>query len=67
MKKLEKHINQHLPNLTLITSGLSIKVNGVNGPVADGEFPKAKEFGKKIAILLKEHQQNAGSSRNAMD
>ena len=51
-KKLERQINEKLPNLKLITAGLSIKVNGVNGPVADGELPKAKEFGKKIACLL---------------
>ncbi len=51
-KKLEKHINKKLPNLKLITPGLSIRVNGVNGPVADGELSKAKEFGKKTASLL---------------
>jgi multimeric flavodoxin WrbA len=52
MKKLEKKINQKLPKVKLITSGLSIKVNGVNGPVAEGELPRAKEFGKKIANQL---------------
>ena len=49
MKKLERHINEKLPNLKLITPGLSIKVKGVNGPIAFGELPKAKEFGKRIA------------------
>ena len=34
MKKLEKQINQKLPKVKLITPGLSIKVNGVNGPVS---------------------------------
>ncbi len=53
MKKLEKHINKKLPNLKLVAARLSIRVNGVNGPVADGELPKAKEFGGKIADLLK--------------
>ena len=52
MKKLEKQINQKLPKVKLITSGLSIKVNGVNGPVAEGELPRAKEVGKKIANQL---------------
>jgi flavodoxin len=52
MKKLEKQINCKLPKLKLISPGLSIKVNGVNGPIADGELPKAKEFGKRIALLI---------------
>lgn len=54
MRKLEKNINERLPNLKLIKPGLSVKVNGVNGPIADGELPKAKEFGKKIGLFLTE-------------
>ena len=53
MKKMEKKISEKFPNLKLITPGLSIKVKGVNGPIADGELPKCKEFGKKIASQLK--------------
>ena len=52
MKKLEKQINQKLPKVKLITPGLSIKVDGVNGPVAEGELQRAKDFGKKIANQL---------------
>jgi multimeric flavodoxin WrbA len=52
MKKLEKQINQKLPKAKLIVHGLSIKVNGVNGPVTEGELPRAQEFGKKIANQL---------------
>ena len=52
MKKLEQHLTKKLPELKVITHGLSIKVNGVNGPIADGELPKAKDFGKKIAYQL---------------
>jgi menaquinone-dependent protoporphyrinogen IX oxidase len=54
MKKLEKHLNTRLPNLTLIASGLSVRVHGVNGPVVEGELAKAKEFGEKLAIQLKQ-------------
>lgn len=50
-RKLEKHMSKKLPNLKLI-DGLSIKVIGVNGPIADGELVKAKEFGKKTAQFL---------------
>jgi menaquinone-dependent protoporphyrinogen IX oxidase len=54
MRKLESHINQRLPNLSLVTPGLSIRVKGINGPIVDGEIPKAKEFGRKLAERLKE-------------
>jgi menaquinone-dependent protoporphyrinogen IX oxidase len=53
MKKLEKQISQKLPSWKLITSGLSIKVTGVNGPIAEGELPKCVDFGTKIAEQLK--------------
>jgi len=52
MKKMEQHIGKKLPELKEITHGLSIKVNGVNGPIADRELPKADDFGKKIAYTL---------------
>ncbi len=52
MKKLEGQIMSKMPNLKLISPGLSIKVKGVNGPIADEELPKAEEFGKKIAKLI---------------
>jgi len=53
VKKMEKRIGEKVPALKLITSGLSIKVDGTKGPITDGELPKCKEFGKKIANQLK--------------
>ncbi|MDO8124975.1 MAG: flavodoxin domain-containing protein [Candidatus Hermodarchaeota archaeon] len=53
VKKMEKRINEKVPKLKLITSGLSIRVDGMKGPVTDGELPKSKDFGKKIATQLK--------------
>jgi len=53
VKKMEKRISEKVPRLKLITTGLSIKVDGMKGPVTDGEFPKCKNFGKKIASQLK--------------
>jgi flavodoxin len=53
VKKMEKRISEKVPKLKIITSGLSIRVDGMKGPVTDGEFPKSKEFGKKIATELK--------------
>jgi flavorubredoxin len=53
MKKLEKMVEKKLPNLKLISPGLSIRVNGVTGPLVEGELPKCVDFGKKIAGQLK--------------
>ena len=51
--KMEKRIGEKVPGLKLITPGLSIKVNGMEGPIVEGELPKCVDFGKKIATQLK--------------
>jgi len=53
VKKMEKRINEKVPRLKLIIPGLSIKVGDMKGPIVDGELPKCREFGKKIANKLK--------------
>jgi flavodoxin len=53
VKKLEKMVKEKLPNLNLISPGLSIRVNGVTGPLVEGELPKCVDFGKKIAGQLR--------------
>lgn len=53
VNKMEKRISEKIPNLKIITPGLSIKVDDMKGPITKGEFVKAKEFGKKIATELK--------------
>ncbi len=53
VKKMEKRISEKVPKLKRITSGLSIRVDGMKGPVTEGEFPKCKDFGKRIATQLK--------------
>ncbi len=53
VKKMEKRINEKVPRLKLIASGLSVRVDGMKGPVTDGEFPKCIDFGKKIANQLR--------------
>ncbi|MDH5376295.1 MAG: flavodoxin domain-containing protein [Candidatus Bathyarchaeota archaeon] len=52
VRKMEKRINEKVHGLKLITSGLSIKVGGTKGPIVEGELPKCKDFGKKIASQL---------------
>jgi flavodoxin len=52
-KKMEKRISEKVPRLKLVTSGLSIRVGGMEGPIVEGELPECKDFGKKIADQLK--------------
>ena len=53
MKKMEKQIEGKVPGLELVAPGLSIKVKGLRGPIVEGELPKCREFGIKIASQLK--------------
>ncbi len=52
-RKMEQRINEKAPGLKIIAPRLSIRVEGMKGPVAEGELPKSKEFGTKIATQLK--------------
>ena len=53
VKKMERRIGEKVPGLKLIIPGLSIKVGGMKGPIVEGELPKCKDFGRKIATQLK--------------
>jgi NAD(P)H dehydrogenase (quinone) len=52
MKKMENHLVEKAPTMKLVTPGLSIMVQGKEGPITEGELPKAKEFGAKFAVPL---------------
>jgi flavorubredoxin len=47
--KMESRIKDKAPDLELISTGLSIKVEGTKGPITEGELPKCRDFGTKIA------------------
>ncbi len=49
VKKMEEQITAGVPDLKLVTPGLSIRVTGMKGPVAEEELPKCREFGSRIA------------------
>jgi len=53
VKKMEKRINEKVPGIKQIAPGLSIRVQGMKGPLVEGELPKCKEFGSKIATQIK--------------
>lgn len=52
VKKLELMVQEKLPNLKLLVPGLSVRVNGVKGPVVDGELLRCVVFGWEIANQL---------------
>jgi NAD(P)H dehydrogenase (quinone) len=54
VKKLEKMAEKKLPNLKLISPSLSIRVQGIPGPIVEGELHKCKDFGRRIANQLKQ-------------
>ncbi len=53
VKKMERQISNKVPGLKLAAPGLSVRVEGYYGPIAEGELPKCKEFGVKIASQIK--------------
>lgn len=53
VKKLEGMVEAKLPSLKLVLPGLSVRVNGVRGPVIEDELPKCVEFGRAIAAQLR--------------
>ncbi len=53
VKKMEKKIKEKAPGLKQIAPRLSIKVQGMKGPILEEDFPKCKEFGKTIATQMK--------------
>jgi hypothetical protein len=52
MKKMEQRIHEKALILKMIAPRLSIQVQGMKGPVLEGEFPKCRDFGIAIATKL---------------
>ncbi|MGD8507012.1 MAG: flavodoxin family protein [Candidatus Bathyarchaeota archaeon] len=53
VKKMEKRISEKISGVKRIAPGLSIKVQGMKGPLIEGELSKCKDFGNKIATQIK--------------
>ena len=53
VKKMEKRIKEKIPALKRVAPGLSIKVQGIKGPIAEGELSKCVDFGRKIGNKLR--------------
>lgn len=52
MKKLQVLVQAKMPSLKMVLPGLSVRVNGVSGPIMEGELPKCVEFGAALAAQL---------------
>ncbi len=52
VKKLDAMVQSEMPKLKRVLPALSVRVNGVRGPVMDGELSRCLEFGKTIAAQL---------------
>jgi len=48
VQKMEKQIREKITGLKLVIPGLATRVEGMNGPLCEGELPRAEEFGKSI-------------------
>ena len=51
VKKMEKQIQKN-PNLKKLMNGLQVAVNGIKGPLIEGELEKCKAFAKEIVKNL---------------
>ncbi len=54
VRKMEARISREAPGLQLVSPGLSIRVDGMKGPITRGELPRCREFGVMLANKLKE-------------
>jgi hypothetical protein len=50
---MEKGISEKVPGSRLVAPGLSIRVQGMKGPISVGELPRCIEFGNRIATQMK--------------
>ena len=50
--KMEEMVQEKLRGATLVSSGLSVRVNGVSGPVVDGELPRCVDWGRALVAQL---------------
>ena len=51
--KMEKRISEKIPGVTIIASGLSVKVKEMRGPLNEDELSKCRDFGMIVANHLK--------------
>jgi flavorubredoxin len=55
LRKLEAHLRERLPGVSIIMGGLSAKVRSRTGPVEEEELPKSEAFGTELGTRLAAH------------
>jgi len=53
VRKIVERVSKRAPGLKQVVAGLSVRVQGLKGPIAEGELPKCREFGRNIATQLR--------------
>ncbi|UCC19928.1 MAG: flavodoxin family protein [Promethearchaeota archaeon] len=53
LEKIEEQLSKIMPDLTKASSGLSIKVEGMKGPIVNEDLPNCKDFGIKLLQVFK--------------
>jgi flavorubredoxin len=53
LKQMTDSLAKSAPGMKLVIPGLSAKVTGMKGPLADRELPRSQEFGKSLADKIK--------------
>jgi len=48
VNKMEKLINKKIPDVKMVSPGLSIKVSEIEGPIVEEELIKCKDFGEML-------------------
>ncbi len=48
MRRMQEQVSEKIPGVKLLSPGLSIRVEGMRGPISDGEIPKCVEFGARV-------------------
>lgn len=54
VSKMEKRLADRAPSLETVSPGLSVRVDGIRGPVSDGEVSRSRTFGAMLAKRMKE-------------
>ena len=52
VKRMESEISKKQSRLQLIQPGLSVVVNGMKGPLAEGELDKCRDYGIKLGAFF---------------
>jgi flavodoxin len=52
VRGMEKRLGERVPGLALVVPGLSVRVERSRGPIAEGELPRCRDFGRRLAGLL---------------